>query len=68
MNKKSIGAFCIALICLAAGAACHGLRTSGNPLKFKIGVAAGVAMIIAAAVFAIAGVVLMIKKKNVEFM
>ena len=47
MNKKSIGFFCVAISCLIAGTACHGLRISDNPVKFKIGVAAGILMIVA---------------------
>lgn len=48
MNKKSIGAFCVAISCLVAGAVCHGLRVSENPMKFKIGVITGILMIVAA--------------------
>lgn len=64
MNKKSIGSFCIAISCLVAGASCHGLRVSGDPVKFKIGVIAGILMIVAAISFAIAGIIVAVKEKN----
>ena len=64
MNKKSIGAFCVAISCLVAGALCHGLRVSENPMKFKIGVIAGILMIVAASSFAIAGIIVAAKAKN----
>ena len=48
MNKKSMGLFCVSISCLVAGAACHGLRISEDPVKFKIGVIAGILMIISA--------------------
>ena len=64
MNKKSIGSFCVAISCLVAGAACHGLRTSGDPVKFKIGVIAGILMIVAAISFAIAGIIVAVKDKK----
>ena len=58
MNKKSIGFFCIAISCLIAGTACHGLRISDNPVKFKIGVAA--------ISFAIAGIIVAVKDKSIR--
>lgn len=64
MNKKSIGSFCVAISCLVAGAACHGLRTSGDSVKFKIGVIAGILMIVAAISFAIAGIIVAVKDKK----
>lgn len=64
MNKKSIGAFCVAISCLVAGALCHGLRVSENPMKFKIGVIAGILMIVAAISFAIAGIIVAVKEKK----
>lgn len=64
MNKKSIGSFCVAISCLVAGAACHGLRVSGDPVKFRIGVIAGILMIIAAISFAIAGIIVAVKEKK----
>ena len=64
MNKKSIGAFCVAISCLVAGALCHGLRVSENPMKFKIGVIAGILMIVAAISFAIAGIIVAVRDKK----
>lgn len=64
MNKKSIGAFCVVISCLVAGALCHGLRVSENPMKFKIGVIAGILMIVAAISFAIAGIIVAVKEKK----
>ena len=64
MNKKSIGSFCIAISCLVAGASCHGLRVSGDHVKFKIGVIAGILMIVAAISFAIAGIIVAVKEKK----
>ena len=64
MNKKSIGAFCVAISCLVVGAGCHGLRVSENPMKFKIGVIAGILMIVAAISFAIAGIIVAVKEKK----
>lgn len=64
MNKKSIGSFCVAISCLVAGAACHGLRISEDPVKFKVGVIAGILMIIAAISFAIAGIIVAVKEKK----
>ena len=64
MNKKSIGSFCVAISCLVAGAACHGLRISEDPVKFKIGVIAGILMIISAISFAIGGIIVAVKKKK----
>ena len=64
MNKKSIGSFCVAISCLIAGGACHGLRVSGDPVKFKIGVIAGILMIVAAISFGIAGIILAVKDKK----
>ena len=66
MNKKSIGFFCVAISCLIAGTACHGLRFSDNPVKFKIGVAAGILMIVAAISFAIAGIIVAVKDKSIS--
>ena len=54
----------MAISCLVAGAACHGLRTSGDPVKFKIGVIAGILMIVAAISFAIAGIIAAVKDKK----
>ena len=31
----------VSISCLVAGAACHGLRISEDPVKFKVGVIAG---------------------------
>lgn len=64
MNKKSIGSFCVAISCLIAGACCHGLRISEDPVKFKIGVIAGILMIVAAISFAIAGIIVAVKDKK----
>ena len=64
MKRQSIGIFCVSISCLVAGAACHGLRVSGDPVKFRIGVIAGILMIIAAISFAIAGIIIAVKEKN----
>lgn len=62
--KKSILFFLLALLSLVAGAACHGLRTSGDPVKFKIGVIVGVTMIVLAVVFGVSGLILAIKGRK----
>jgi len=64
MKKKAIISFFVAFMCLFIGACCHGLRTSGDPVKFKIGVTIGVIMIAAAVGFGIAGLVMLIKGKK----
>lgn len=64
MNKKSIRLFCISISCLIVGAACHVLRISEDPVKFKIGVVIGVVMIVGAIGFGIAGLVIAIKGKK----
>ena len=64
MKRQSIGIFCVSISCLVAGAACHGLRVSGDPVKFRIGVIAGILMIISAISFAIAGIIVAVKDKN----
>mgnify|MGYP003449096344 FL=1 len=63
-KKTYRGFFFATCICLIFGAGCHGLRTSGAPVKFKIGVIIGVTTIVAAVVFGIAGLVLLIKSKK----
>ncbi len=64
MKAKNFIPFAVSLLCLAVGAACHGLRTSGDAVKFRLGVIIGVAMIIAALCFAVAGVVILVKNRN----
>jgi len=64
MKKKAIISFFVAFMCLFIGACCHALRTSGDPVKFKIGVTIGVIMIAAAVGFGIAGLVMLIKSKK----
>ena len=65
-SSKAIGFFCVAISCLIAGTACHGLRISDNPVKFKIGVVAGILMIVAAISFAIAGIIVAVKDKSIS--
>jgi len=63
-KKTYRGFFFAACICLIFGACCHGLRISGDPTKFKIGVIIGVIMIIAAVAFGIAGLAMLIRNKK----
>lgn len=64
MKKKSIIAFITAFLCLVAGASCHVLRISGDPVKFRIGVIIGVIMIVAAVAFGVVGLVMLVVSRK----
>ncbi len=64
MKKKYMISFFVAFMCLFIGACCHGLRTSGDSVKFITGVTIGVIMIAGAVGFGITGLVMLIKSKN----
>lgn len=64
MRKRGILLVIASVLCLAIGAACHGLRTSGEKSLFIVGAVIGVLMIICALSFAVSGMIMIFRSKK----
>lgn len=62
-KKLSTVFIILSFVSLATGAGFHGLRAqTENPVMFRIGVAAGIAMLVLFSAFLVAGIILKIKE------